>query len=185
MMSEQRIPEIPAEKFRFVQQSEKIHDEKIKTKPIGYFKDAWLRFVKNKSAVVAFILIVILVLFAVIVPFFSRYDVSFRSGYYKTMQPRNEWFVGSGFWDGGSVENLNEESFQAVRAIGVETGRNTILKENRVYQDSTGSTYHEARVDSYARVGYAYINLTADEYGRLMDYQDQSGIQVIYPIAKT
>ena len=51
MMNEQRIPEIPAEKFRFIQQNEKIHDERIKTKPIGYFKDAWLRFVRNKSAV--------------------------------------------------------------------------------------------------------------------------------------
>ena len=185
MMSEQRIPEIPAEKFRFVQQSEKIHDEKIKTKPIGYFKDAWLRFVRNKSAVVAFVLIVILVLFAVIVPFISRYDVTFRSGYYKTMQPRNPLLVGTGFWDGGKQESLNQDSFDAIRAIGVETGRHPIMKESRVYTDSTGLVYHEARVDSYARVGFAYINLTPEEYERLMDYQDEKGYQVIYPMAKT
>lgn len=185
MMNEQRIPEITAEKFRFIQQDEKIHDEKIKTKPIGYFKDAWLRFVRNKSAVVAFVLIVILVLFAIIVPFISHYNVSFRSGYYKTMQPRNKWLVGTGFWDGGKQENLNDDSYETIKAIGVETGRNVIMKENRTYTDAKGITYHEARVDSYARVGFAYINLTPDEYARLKDYQNRENIQVIYPISKT
>ena len=185
MMNEQKIPDIPAEKFRFIQQDEKIHDERIKTKPIGYFKDAWLRFVRNKSAVVAFILIVILVLFAIIVPIFSRYDVSFRSGYYKTMQPRNQWFVGTGFWDGGRQENLNRDSYYAIRAIGVETDREVIMKENRTYEDSTGLEYHEVRVDCYYRVGFAYINLAPEEYRKLLSYQDEKGIQVIYPLAKT
>ena len=184
MMQEQR-KEIPAEKFRFIQQNEKIHDERIKTKPIGYFKDAWLRFVRNKSAVVAFVLILILVLFAIIVPFVSRYDVFFRSGYYKTMQPRNPLFVGTGFWDGGKQENLNRESFEALRAIGTETGRDVIMKENRVYEDANGVEYHSVRVDSYYRVGFAYLNLTGEEYQRLMDYQDTTNIQVIYPQAKT
>ena len=46
MTDEQKIKDIPAEKFRFVRSDERIHDEKLKTKPIGYFKDAWLRFSK-------------------------------------------------------------------------------------------------------------------------------------------
>ena len=64
MMNKDNLPAIPAEKFQFVQQNQALHDERIKTKPIGYFKDAWLRFVRNKSAVVAFALILILVLAA-------------------------------------------------------------------------------------------------------------------------
>ena len=185
MMNEQRIPEIPAEKFRFIQQDEKIHDERIKTKPIGYFKDAWLRFVRNKSAVVAFVLIILLVLFAVIVPFISDYDVNFRSGYYKTMQPKSRLFAGLGFWDGGRQENLNLDSYNAVRAIGTETGRNVIMRENRVYTDAKGVEYHDVKVDSYYRVGFAYLNLTPEEYRKLKDYQDQTGIQVIYPLSRT
>ena len=185
MMNEQRIPEIPAEKFRFIQQDEKIHDERIKTKPIGYFKDAWLRFVRNKSAVVAFVLIIFLVLFAVIVPFISDYDVNFRSGYYKTMQPKSRLFAGLGFWDGGRQENLNLDSYNAVRAIGTETGRNVIMRENRVYTDAKGVEYHDVKVDSYYRVGFAYLNLTPEEYRKLKDYQDQTGIQVIYPLSRT
>ena len=185
MMNEQNIPAIPAEKFRFVQQDRMIHDERIKTKPIGYFKDAWLRFVRNKSAVVAFVLIVILVLFAIVVPFISSYDVSFRSGYYKTMQPKNQWFAGTGFWDGGRREICNQDSYDASRAIGVETGRTIIMKEYKSYVDAQGITYHDVRADRYFRVGFAYINLTQDEYRQLMAYQEENGLQVIYPMSKT
>ena len=184
-MNNQQFPEIPAEKFRLIRQDEKIHDEKIQTKPIGYFKDAWLRFVRNKSAVVAFALIVILVLFAIIVPFISEYDVSFRSGYYKTIQPKNRLFAPLGFWDGGRRETQNQESFEATRAIGRETGRDVVMKEYRSYVDGQGITYHDVRVDSYYRVGFAYLNLTEAEYTSLMAYQDETGIQVIYPQAKT
>ena len=40
---------IPKEKFEFVSHGEKIFDKKLETKPIGYFKDAWIRFRKNKE----------------------------------------------------------------------------------------------------------------------------------------
>ena len=184
-MNQQQFPDIPAEKFRLIRQDEKIHDEKIQTKPIGYFKDAWLRFVRNKSAVVAFTLIVILVLFAVIVPFVSEYDVSFRSGYYKTIQPKSAFFSQFGFWDGGRRENHNQESFLALRAIGRETGRNVVMKEYNAYEDSKGITYHDVKVDSYFRVGFAYMNLSETEYRNLLAYQDEKNIQVIYPMSRT
>ena len=38
---------IPDEKFVFAQKDVKLHDEKLTTKPIGYFQDAWIRFRKN------------------------------------------------------------------------------------------------------------------------------------------
>ncbi|MBR0139383.1 MAG: ABC transporter permease [Firmicutes bacterium] len=54
--------------LRLVQLDENIHDTKFETKPIGFFKDAMLRFRKNKSSVVAFILILIIAFFAVFGP---------------------------------------------------------------------------------------------------------------------
>ena len=178
-MNNQQFPEIPAEKFRLIRQDEKIHDEKIQTKPIGYFKDAWLRFVRNKSAVVAFALIVILVLFAIIVPFISEYDVSFRSGYYKTIQPKSRLFAPLGFWDGGRRETQNQESFEATRAIGRETGRDVVMKEYRSYVDGQGITYHDVRVDSYYRVGFAYLNLTEISHHNSMHSMYNDGIRTM------
>ena len=57
---------IPAEKFRFAQKEDRIHDAKFETKPIGYFKDAWLRFKKNKASIVAACIILFIVLFFII-----------------------------------------------------------------------------------------------------------------------
>ncbi len=54
MMEKNLYPEIPQEKFAFIHKDERIHDEKLQTKSISYLGDAWLRFRKNKSSVVAF-----------------------------------------------------------------------------------------------------------------------------------
>ena len=43
--------------FEFAQKDAVIHDKKLATKPRGYFADAMLRFKKNKSSVVAAIII--------------------------------------------------------------------------------------------------------------------------------
>ncbi len=185
MMSERDMKNIPAEMFEFTRRDEKIHDEKIQTKAIGYFMDAWLRFRKNKSAVVAFTLIVILVLFAIIVPFVSHYDVNFREGYYGTMLPRNSLLAPLGIWDGGKKSVENQEGYEYLLSIGEETGRPVIMKEYDSYTDSVGLTYHTVRVDSYQRVGYAYLNLTETEYNALQAYQDETGTQVIYPLPAT
>lgn len=185
MDAKRMIDNIPQEKFAFVQAKEKIHDEKLQTKPIGYFKDAWIRFRKNKSAVVAFSLIVILLIFAIVVPFVSNYTVQFRDGYYKTVLPRNSWFVGAGFWDGGKVERQNEDGYQYLNAIGQESGRSAILQLKNKEVDGAGNTFYTLRVDSYAQVGFVYANLSNDEYAQLQEYQDATGIQVIYPLQAT
>ena len=185
MMDEQRFRDIPAEKFRFVKSDERIHDERIKTKPIGYFKDAWLRFRKDKSAVVAFVLIMILLLFSLIVPFFSHYDVSFRDGYYKTILPKLPFLQGTGFWDGTARSRENQAGYDYLRSIGVENGRNAIVKEYDSFTDANGIAYYDLRVDSYAKVGFAFLNIDNNAYEALMDYQDATGIQVLYPMPAT
>ncbi len=185
MMSERDMKNIPAEMFEFTRRDEKIHDEKIQTKAIGYFQDAWIRFCKNKSAVIAFALIIILVLFAVIVPFISHYDVTFREGYYATMLPRNSLLAPLGIWDGGKTSVENQDSYEYLQSIGVETGRPVILRDYETYSDSQGFTFHRVRVDAYQRVGFAFINLTETEYQKLQAYQDETGTQVIYPLPAT
>jgi oligopeptide transport system permease protein len=118
MMNKDQMMNIPAEKFEFVQEEKKIYDTKLETKSISYMKDAMMRFGKNKSAVVAFALIIFLLLFAIIVPFFSKYDVTFRDGYYKTLLPKNSWCENLGFWDGRSNETKNQAGYDYLNAIG-------------------------------------------------------------------
>lgn len=185
MSNDRKIPEFPREKFNFAQKDQRIYDAKFETKPIGYFKDAWLRFRKNKSAVVAAALIVLLALFAVIVPFVSNYTVAFRDGYYKTVLPKNPLVAPLGFWNGAKVQRETQAGYDYYRAIGVETKRDVVTEVKSQSVDPNGITYYSLVVDSYLKVGYIYVNLTQDEFKRLQEYQDSTGIQVIYPMQET
>ena len=53
---------ISSEKFNFVQDAGRIHDKELSTKPVGYLKDAFSRFKKNKGSIVAAMIILVLVL---------------------------------------------------------------------------------------------------------------------------
>lgn len=185
MSNKNEIRTFPREKFRFAQMDERIHDVKFETKPIGYFKDAWLRFRKNKSAVVAAVLILLLLLFALIVPFISNYDVSFRDGYYKTVLPKNPVFAGLGIWDGIKRQRETQAGYDYFTSIGLETGRQVVRSISEPTVDANGLKYYDMEVDSYAKVGFVYANLTAEEYAALQQHQDQTGIQIIYPLQKT
>ena len=184
-MNNEQFREIPAEKFEFAQKDKKIYDKRLETKPIGYFMDAWLRFRKNKSAVVAFVLIMLLVVFAVVVPFLSRYTVNFRDPYYKMVLPRLPILERSGFWDGCSDSTETKAGYDYLNSIGQETGRTVIRKVRDTYEDSTGAVFYDVRVDSYARVGYIFATLDKSQYEALQAYQDETGIQVIYPMPAT
>lgn len=185
MSNNKKLPEFPREKFQFAQKDMRIHDAKFKTKPIGYFKDAWLRFRKNKSAVVAAVLIILLALFALIVPFVSNYTVAFRDGYYKTVLPKNPSFAALGIWNGSKVQRETQAGYDYYQSIGVETGREVVLDVRSTTVDPNGITYYSMVVDSYSKVGYIFVNLTQEDFRKLQDYQDETGIQLIYPLQKT
>ena len=70
------LPEyqVEPESFEFVQMEGEIADEKFQDKPIGFFKDAMLRFCRSKVSIIAFRGIVIVLLFAVFAPALSRWD---------------------------------------------------------------------------------------------------------------
>ena len=56
MAENKNLNHISKEKFSFVHEGERISDKKFDDKPIGSFKDAWIRFRKNKASVVASII---------------------------------------------------------------------------------------------------------------------------------
>ena len=103
---------ISSEKFVFAGTGNNIHDKKLETKPISYFRDAMNRFAKNKGSILAAIIIMVLILFALIAPLFTPYSVAYSDQYYAFALPRNELFVkmGINFWDGSETKEINESS---------------------------------------------------------------------------
>ena len=176
------FPEIAPEKFAAANVGEKLSDKKLNTKPIGYFKDAMIRFRRNKSSVVAAIIILILFLFAVIVPVTSNYDVTFRDGYYKNCLPYNNLFKWLG-WDGCKEQNETQGGYDYYNSIGIEYGTSSVKRINGKYTDeNTGTLYYQIYVDSYEKVGFTYVDLSETDYLNIQEYQNETGIQVLYPI---
>ena len=189
---------IPKEKFAPANNHDVKHDKKLDTKPVGYFKDALIRFCKNKGSVVAFVIISLLILFAIIVPFLTPYTVAYEDTYFSYCYPRNELCVqwGWDFWDGCAEKTYNEQTYLEYLAIGTETG-NSVVKDNEYevstkkvggyfIKDSSGSyvysgSYYTFRFNSYHKSGCVKVSLTAEQYAALQQYQDEHQIQIIYP----
>lgn len=177
---------IPKSEFAFVDRSGDIHDKKLETKPIGYFKDVWLRFCRNKSSVVAAIIILMLVLYAIFVPMFceTNYSRSLTDTMYLNyakLSPKVPWLG----IDGTSKVTLNTANYLTYRAIGLETGLDPIVEVYREdYEDPTASKktrFYDVKVDNYYKMGMTYLTLTPKQYEDLQAWQDETGIQVIFP----
>ena len=179
------IPDIPADKFRFATGRDLKHDSKFDTKPVSYFQGAFKRFSKNKGAVVGGIVIAILVLFAIIAPFFTPFKPAYYDMVYAYVTPKSELFANSGidFWDGCKEKNTNYLGYLKDLAIAQETGRDVIKRgEYTVSEDGSNYTY---RYDTYYGVGFGkYKIISQEEYDDIQKYQNETGRQILYPIVK-
>lgn len=177
--------QIPKEMFEFVNHGERIADKKFEDKPIGYFKDAWIRFRKNKASVVAAIVIIAIVLFAFLMPVFNtRYDSRFMDAYYAKKAPRHTALRRFGIADGGVDRTFSEKSL--IKAIGIGMAAEDVdgtgdvtLEEGMAseYQPvlnigegiekkrgkNVDITYPDGRIDAYLETGFLYLSI---EIGR-------------------
>ena len=178
---------ISSEKFVFRATDGNLHDKKLETKPITYFRDALNRFSKNKASILAAVIIGILLLFAIFGPLLSPYTVSYEDVSYAYALPKNQLFydLGIHFWDGGQEKEVNKATYEIYRGIQEETGRKVIMTDPTVVeQEYMGKTtqLYSFRLDTYNAVGVKFVLLTTAQYEALQKYQDENQVQVIYPI---
>ena len=184
---------IPDEKFRLADKGDTSHDIKLETKPVGYFRDAFNRFQKNKASVVAAVIICVLVLFAILGPFATsdEYVKSYQTETflvnYKYLTPRLSVFDGTGFWDGSKVEEVSQARYNIYRAMELETGHtvieNVISKKETTDAFGRTNTLYTVRVNTYYSLDTMVMTLTPDKYADLQRWQDENGVQVILPMA--
>ena len=196
--------QIPKEKFEFVNTGDRISDVKFEDKPIGYFRDAWNRFCKNKASVVAAIIIICVVLFAFAVPLFSNMSPTFMDTYYSKKAPRMTVLRSIGLMDGGMKRDLTERGMIKEAAIGMAaedhggTGKVTLeegmdsyyqpvmkIGKETVTLDAAKKEkklFSGSKVDVYLDVGFIYRSLKASEYEDILAWQEETGLQVFYPL---
>ena len=185
MTNVNKYDNIPAEKFQFATRNDLAHDKKFDTKPVSYFQGAFRRFCKNKGAVVGGVVVLFLVLFSIIAPFFTPFAPIYYDQTYAHVTPKSNLFANSGlnFWDGGKAKDTNRLGYLKDLALSQETGRDVIMNgEYTVSEDGANYSY---RYDTYYSVGFGkYKIISLEKFNDIQRYQNETGRQVLYPIVK-
>jgi len=186
---------IPKEKFAFAQLDGNIHDQKFDTKARGFFADALTRFKKNKSSVAAAYILLLLVIFAIVSPWISPNDLDNRDKEYISNPPyvRAVADLGLGILDGRTTHaSQNEAQCNYWKAIGVETGYqpflgilDTVETVSRYRGEERISYTYKIATNKYYEKGIVYRVLSYDEFEKIQNWQDETGIQVIYPYVES
>lgn len=202
MAKEKIQPQIVDDRFSFANDKVELHDQKLETKSRGYFKDAFIRFTKNKASVVATIIIGIIILFAVIVPLVTPANVqSLMDPYYAKKGPRNTTFYAMGI-NGTKVDTYTDRTLTFEYAKGIAADFNeekpvevledskksyyqpvvNIEKTEQTMQGRTVSTIYTAAIDKYLSVGFKYIQIEQSKYQVIKDWENEHNLKVLYPL---
>lgn len=197
--------QIPREKFEFVNHGDRIADKKFEDKPIGYFKDAWIRFRKNKASVVAAIVIIAIVLFAFLMPLLNtNYDSRFMDAFYAKKAPRQTFLRQFGIMDGGVERTFAEKGLIKAVAIGIAaedvngTGDITLeqgmaseyqpmLRIGQGVEKKRGKNVdvtYPGRIDAYLEEGFLYLSIEQSEYQKIVEWEQATGKKVLYPLVE-
>ena len=136
--------------FSLVQSDVKIHDQKFESKPTTFIKDAFKRFCKNKSSVVAAIIIGIIVLMSLIVPLCIPYDTEGPHPSETFIEPKL-FEAGTGFWDG--TKNITGIAYDEANEVPMGDFKKEAIVSITVYE-----------VDGIKLCDFVY-DTYADKYG--------------------
>ena len=194
---------ISPEMFEFVNINERLTDKKFDDKPIGFLKDAWLRFRKNKASVVAAIIILLICLFSIVAPLFTWHKANFMDPYYAKKSPRLVWLRDLGIADGGTNGDYSEIGLTKVQSLGVaaedwegkggitiaegmQSEYQPVIKINNTFTKTDANknekTYYNAKVDNYLNVGFLYLSIQQSELPKIQAFEQEHGIHILYPL---
>ena len=161
---------IDSSDFKFVQEHAKISDQKFQTKPTTFFKDAIRRFAKNKSSVVAAIILGILILMSLIIPAAVPYDINNAHPSEIKLAPKL-FDAGTGFLDGTkSYSNIVYDSVN-----DKPSGDFKVQAVSKMTHTNEGENFTDS-VNTYAYGGYIRLwsskaeGDVSDEYSELASY---------------
>ena len=186
-----KFEHIAPEEFEFVQKDAHLHDTKLETKSRSFFQDALRRFAKNKSSVVAAWILLFLVIFSLVSPSLSPYTIKDKDKLYINYPSYVPEIakLHLGIMDGEKIHSSqNEASMNYWKGIALETGMDPVLgiaKENVTqvkYRGKMVDRYtYDLKINRYYELGVVYRVLSYAEFEKIQAWQDETGIQVIYP----
>lgn len=183
--STNEVNDIPSENLTLALNQESLHDQAFETKPVSYIRDCFNRFCKNKSSIVASVIILLIIIYAIIVPFasskgfraqsYSDFQNGFKDSRFQYVTPYCGLFKGTGFWDGTKDEEISSDVYFSY--VNDDSNHEVIkllsTKENRIGSSVTVS--YNVRRDTYA-IGNKIIYLNQADFDNLINNQKEKGL---------
>ena len=196
---------IDKSRFVFVNHGERITDKKFDDKPVGYFKDAWIRFRKSRAAVWATVIIVLIVLYSLLAPLLiTSHSSTFMVSTYAKKPGRVTWLKDFGILDGSNKRDFSEKGLVKAVGIGMAAqdweGNGVTLEEGMQseYQPmiSVGegkevkgpgkkkNMVYSGKVDTYLEVGFLNKSIPQAEFDKIRAWEAETGLHVLYPLVE-
>ncbi|MDY0276785.1 MAG: ABC transporter permease [Acholeplasma sp.] len=166
---------IDKSKFVFVNNDNKgINDVALTTKQVGYYKDVFIRFKKNKASIVSFIIILVILFFTLVGPVLKKVEPLSKSNELSMtyLTPKIPILEKIGIFDGSKTVETNSKFINSLP-------EGIVIK---IVEEGIGSDGNKtkAKVDYYKYVNYvssyytedgvlATRNLTLDEYNLALE----------------
>ncbi len=187
---------ISPEKFEFADLRDNIKSNLPQQKHIGYFQDAWLRFRKNKASIIASVIIMAIILFSVLTPLLIRKQSKYSlDSYYAKKSPRVESMAYIPFLDGGKTRSFNQRGLihayaiamgasgeESVKLSDIDSAYRTVITPIETVLASKENNRYKAEIDTYAEVGFVYMQLTREEYENILSWQSENNLRILYPL---
>ena len=202
-MAEKNYNHIPKEKFTFVNEGERLTDQKFDDKPVSYFKDAWIRFKKSKASVAATVIIVCIILYAFLAPLLiTSHESTFMVNMYAKKPARVASLRQYGIFDGGVDRDFSEKGL--IKAVGIGIGAENWDGKGVALEQGLESEYQpmieigepktvigpgkkesksfSGRIDTYLEFGFFYRSIKQEELQKILDWEAETGKKVLYPL---
>ena len=142
-----------------------INDEPLESKEIGYYRDSWNRFKKNKASVVAFFIICIIMFFVIFGPYMKKYNLNRSNPIYASLlgnlTPKIPVLEKLGIFDGTKTLVLGKKFLNYMYHEAGEIGEGIVLSgyPEELMQDPDHPDYADVvslkvKVDYYKFVNY-------------------------------
>ena len=170
------------DKFVFVQQDKSIHDAKFETKPVSYLRGCWNRFRSNKGSIVAGVILLLLLSFAIFAPLTTSRTVEWNDANYQYVLPKSPWFEGSGFWDGTEKKKVYDAEYNRYLYYDTESKPIMELLDKGTEKNVIGEIkeWYYIKRDSYA-VGAKVLTVSTEEFHKIQAWEKEHDRKVLLP----
>ncbi len=152
----------------------------------GFFADALSRFWRFTASKIALSVIALILLFSIFVPLFSTRRSDMMDPYYAKLAPRIERL------------GIRAERERRVSATGLVRIASIGMTEGESLGESVGKEMsplikapeadgriYTVGVDTYLEVGFIYKTVDREEYLSMLEYERETGEQLLYPLIAT